>query len=60
MPSATRVIPAVGSKEIAQSQSEAAYLRIRERIVSLEMPPWGAIVQPDARKGIDSYQLIRG
>ena len=43
MPSATRVRPAVESSEVARSQSEEAYLRIRERIVSLEMPP-GSVV----------------
>src|SRR6267378_754266 len=32
------------SAEAARSQSEAAYLRIRDRIVSLDMPP-GSVVQ---------------
>jgi DNA-binding GntR family transcriptional regulator len=32
------------SSEAARSQSEAAYLRIRDRIVSLDMPP-GSVVQ---------------
>src|SRR5438309_4599518 len=52
MPSATRVIPAVGSKEIAQSQSEAAYLRIRERIVSLEMPPGSVVNEARLRQDL--------
>jgi DNA-binding GntR family transcriptional regulator len=34
----------VESAESARSQSEAAYLRIRDRIVSLDMPP-GSVVQ---------------
>jgi DNA-binding GntR family transcriptional regulator len=34
----------VESTESARSQSEAAYLRIRDRIVSLDMPP-GSVVQ---------------
>jgi DNA-binding GntR family transcriptional regulator len=34
----------VESSEAARSQSEAAYLRIRDRIVSLDMPP-GSVVQ---------------
>lgn len=34
----------VESAEAARSQSEAAYLRIRDRIVSLDMPP-GSVVQ---------------
>jgi DNA-binding GntR family transcriptional regulator len=34
----------VESAETARSQSEAAYLRIRDRIVSLDMPP-GSVVQ---------------
>ena len=34
----------VESAEAARSQSEAAYLRIRYRIVSLDMPP-GSVVQ---------------
>ena len=34
----------VDSPEAARSQSEAAYLRIRDRIVSLDMPP-GSVVQ---------------
>ena len=34
----------VESPEAARSQSEAAYLRIRDRIVSLDMPP-GSVVQ---------------
>lgn len=35
--------PAKGVVEAARSQSEEAYIRIRERIVSLEMPP-GSVV----------------
>src|ERR1700694_4942798 len=34
----------IESAEAARSQSEAAYLRIRDRIVSLDMPP-GSVVQ---------------
>ena len=34
---------AVAEPEVARSQSDEAYLRIRERIVSLEMPP-GSVV----------------
>lgn len=40
---ATGVSPAVEPLEAARSQSEEAYLRIRERIVSLAMPP-GSVV----------------
>ena len=43
MASATPVMAPVGSAESARSQSEEAYLRIRERIVSLDMPP-GSVV----------------
>jgi DNA-binding GntR family transcriptional regulator len=43
MASATPVKPLVESTEAARSQSEEAYLRIRERIVSLDMPP-GSVV----------------
>ena len=43
MASATHFGPAVESPESARSQSEAAYLRIRERIVSLDMSP-GSVV----------------
>ena len=41
--SATRPAPAVESAEGARSQSEEAYLRIRDRIVRLDMPP-GSVV----------------
>jgi hypothetical protein len=34
----------IESPETARSQSEAAYLRIRDRIVSLDMPP-GSVVE---------------
>ena len=40
---ATPVMALVESADSARSQSEAAYLRIRERIVSLDMPP-GSVV----------------
>jgi DNA-binding GntR family transcriptional regulator len=43
MASATPVMAPVESAESARSQSEEAYLRIRERIVSLDMPP-GSVV----------------
>jgi len=43
MASATPVMALVESDGSARSQSEAAYLRIRERIVSLDMPP-GSVV----------------
>jgi DNA-binding GntR family transcriptional regulator len=52
MPSATRVKPAVESTEVAQSQSEAAYLRIRERIVSLEMPPGSVVNEARLREDL--------
>ncbi|HYM97544.1 MAG TPA: GntR family transcriptional regulator [Candidatus Sulfotelmatobacter sp.] len=41
--SATRPAPAVEPAEGARSQSEEAYLRIRDRIVRLDMPP-GSVV----------------
>lgn len=41
--SATRPAPAVEPAEAARSQSEEAYLRIRDRIVRLDMPP-GSVV----------------
>jgi DNA-binding GntR family transcriptional regulator len=43
MASATPVMALVESDRSARSQSEEAYLRIRERIVSLDMPP-GSVV----------------
>ena len=43
MASATRVMPAVEPLEGVRSQSEEAYLQIRARIVSLDMPP-GSVV----------------
>jgi len=43
MASATPVMARVESAGSARSQSEEAYLRIRERIVSLDMPP-GSVV----------------
>ncbi len=43
MASATPVMAQVESAGSARSQSEEAYLRIRERIVSLDMPP-GSVV----------------
>ena len=43
MASATPVMPVVETADGARSQSEEAYLRIRERIVSLDMPP-GSVV----------------
>src|ERR1700674_750582 len=43
MASATPVMALVESDGLARSQSEEAYLRIRERIVSLDMPP-GSVV----------------
>jgi len=52
MPSATRVRPAVESIEVAPSQSEAAYLRIRERIVSLEMPPGSVVNEARLREDL--------
>jgi len=52
MPSATRVRPAVETVEAAQSQSEAAYLRIRERIVSLEMPPGSVVNEARLRENL--------
>jgi DNA-binding GntR family transcriptional regulator len=52
MPSATRVRPAVETVEAAHSQSEAAYLRIRERIVSLEMPPGSVVNEARLREDL--------
>ncbi|MGZ6046688.1 MAG: GntR family transcriptional regulator [Isosphaeraceae bacterium] len=43
MASATPVMAPVEDADSARSQSEEAYLRIRERIVSLDMPP-GSVV----------------
>ena len=43
MASATRVRPVVEPAEVARPQSEEAYMRIRELIVSLAMPP-GSVV----------------
>src|SRR6202166_4243151 len=43
MASATPVMALVESDGSARSQSEEAYLRIRERIISLDMPP-GSVV----------------
>src|ERR1700730_14978382 len=43
MASATPVMALVESEGSSRSQSEEAYLRIRERIVSLDMPP-GSVV----------------
>src|SRR6202163_2363099 len=43
MASATPVVAMVESADAARSQSEEAYLRIRDRIVSLDMPP-GSVV----------------
>jgi DNA-binding GntR family transcriptional regulator len=43
MASATPVMALIESDGLARSQSEEAYLRIRERIVSLDMPP-GSVV----------------
>jgi DNA-binding GntR family transcriptional regulator len=47
--------PAPGTIESAQaarSQSEAAYLRIRDRIVSLEMPPGSVVQEARLRKDL--------
>jgi len=52
LPSATRVRPAVEPVEVAPSQSEAAYLRIRERIVSLEMPPGSVVNEARLREDL--------
>ena len=52
MPSATRVRPVVESTEVAQSQSEAAYLRIRDRIVRLEMPPGSVVNETRLREDL--------
>ncbi|MFI5284096.1 MAG: GntR family transcriptional regulator [Candidatus Dormibacterales bacterium] len=38
--------------EVAPSQSEAAYLRIRERIVSLEMPPGSVVNEARLREDL--------
>src|SRR5258707_155239 len=47
----------VESAEAARSQSEAAYLRIRDRIVSLDMPP-GSVVQ-ETGGATDQRELMR-
>ena len=52
LPSATRVRPAVEPTEVAPSQSEAAYLQIRERIVSLEMPPGSVVNEAKLREDL--------
>src|SRR4030088_1597012 len=38
------ILAVVETQDVARSQSEVAYLRIRDRIVSLDMPP-GSVVQ---------------
>ena len=50
MASATPVVAVVESAEEARSQSEEAYLRIRERIVTLDMPP-GSVVNEGRLRG---------
>lgn len=41
------------SAEAARSQSEAAYLRIRDRIVSLDMPPGSVVREPRLREELE-------
>jgi DNA-binding GntR family transcriptional regulator len=41
------------SSEAARSQSEAAYLRIRDRIVSLDMPPGSVVQEARLREELD-------
>lgn len=53
MASATPVMAQVGSAESARSQSEAAYLRIRERIVSLDMPPGSVVNESRLRQELN-------
>jgi DNA-binding GntR family transcriptional regulator len=43
----------VDSPEAARSQSEAAYLRIRDRIVSLDMPPGSVVNEARLREELD-------
>ena len=43
----------VESAERARSQSEAAYLRIRDRIVSLDMPPGSVVREPRLREELE-------
>ena len=43
----------VDSPEAARSQSEAAYLRIRDRIVSLDMPPGSVVNETRLREELD-------
>jgi DNA-binding GntR family transcriptional regulator len=43
---------AIESAGAARSQSEAAYLRIRDRIVSLEMPPGSVVQEARLRKDL--------
>jgi DNA-binding GntR family transcriptional regulator len=43
----------VDSPEAARSQSEAAYLRIRDRIVSLDMPPGSVVNEARLREDLE-------
>ena len=43
-------VAVVESGESARSQSEAAYIRIRDRIVSLDLPPGSVVNEPRLRK----------
>ena len=43
----------IDSPEAARSQSEAAYLRIRDRIVSLDMPPGSVVNEARLREELD-------
>jgi DNA-binding GntR family transcriptional regulator len=43
----------IDSPEAARSQSEAAYLRIRDRIVSLDMPPGSVVQEARLREELD-------
>ena len=43
----------IDSPEAARSQSEAAYLRIRDRIVSLDMPPGSVVNEARLRNELD-------
>ena len=43
----------IDSPEAARSQSEAAYMRIRDRIVSLDMPPGSVVNEARLREELD-------
>jgi DNA-binding GntR family transcriptional regulator len=52
MASATPAVALVESADSARSQSEEAYLRIRERIISLDMPPGSVVNESRLREAL--------